>query len=595
MTGRTDGYAPIEDYAAIGDGRTVALVARDGSIDWLPVPRLNDPPVFSALLDAEVGGRFALAPVGQHEVERAYLPDTNVLRTTFTTPGGRVAVTDALTTQDGALLPWVELVRSVECERGEVELEWSVKPRFRYGLEETTLEARRDGFLACCHGSCLLVRAWDAGRPELAAGVVGGRFALGKGGRALLVAVAADREPIPFPPRDEVERRLAGTVGAWRRWADECYDGDWRDAVVRSALALKLLIQSPSGAVAAAPTTSLPERIGGDRNYDYRYAWIRDSAFTMDALARLGFREQLQGSLSWLLKATWGTHPRMQPFYELDGGVPRSRTELDLAGYRGARPVFTGNAAEGQAQLGNYGDLLETVHYYVGYGNALNREAGLRVAEVADFVCRVWQIEDAGIWELDERRHYTISKIGCWVALDRAQKLADAGEIPGANAPVWRKTAEHVRSFVEERCWSEAKRSYTLHADGDDLDAAVLLAARNRYCDPFLERLDSTLEAVRRELGDGPLVYRYSGQREVEGAFLACSFWLADALVRCGRRDEARALMDELVGLANDVGLYAEQLGADGRMLGNFPQALTHLSLINTAAAIAEDEVEEDE
>jgi GH15 family glucan-1,4-alpha-glucosidase len=587
------GYAPIEDYAAIGDGRTVALVAKDGSVDWLPVPRLDDPPVFWALLDAERGGRFTLAPVGPHEVERAYLDDSNVLRTTFTTESGRVAVTDALTTQDGALLPWVELVRSVECEAGDVELAWRVEPRFEHGEAETTLERRRDGFLARCLGSYLLIRTWDAGEARQVGGAVGARVTLAQGDRALLVAVMADREPIPLPRRAGVEKRLRGTVEAWRRWAADCYDGDWREAVVRSALALKLLIQAPTGAIAAAPTTSLPERVGGDRNYDYRFSWIRDSAFTIDALARLGFHEQLQGSLSWLLKATWGTHPRMQPFYRLEGGVARRCEQLDVPGYRGSRPVFKGNSAEGQAQLGNFGDLVETIHSYVRTGNTLDRETAIRVAEVADFVCRVWQNEDSGIWELDEQRHYTISKMGCWVALDRARRLAEAGEIPDANARRWHDAAEQVRAFVEERCWSEARRSYTFHAGSDELDAAVLLAARNRYCDPVLERLDSTLEAVRRELADGPLVYRYSGQQREEGAFAACSFWLADALVRCGRRDEARALMDELVALANDVGLYSEEIDPrGGGFLGNFPQALTHLSLINTAATIAETEEE---
>jgi GH15 family glucan-1,4-alpha-glucosidase len=309
---RRDGYAAIEDYAAIGDGRTVALVASDGSIDWLPVPGIVDPPVFGALLDPARSGRFALAPVGDYEVERSYVEDTNVLRTTYRTDGGEVTVTDALTTQ--------------------------------HGLTETTIEPRRDGFLASCRNRYLLLRSWDAGEVEQSAGAVGGRFSLSRSGSALLVAVMADREPIPFPPRAEVEARIEGTIAAWRRWADGCYDGDWRDAVVRSALALKLLIQAPTGAIAAAATTSLPERIGGDRNYDYRYAWIRDSAFALDALGRLGFREQVHGSLSWLVKASWGTHPRMQPFYELAGGVSRGYDELELAGYRGSRPVCKGNA-----------------------------------------------------------------------------------------------------------------------------------------------------------------------------------------------------------------------------------------------------------
>jgi GH15 family glucan-1,4-alpha-glucosidase len=464
---------------------------------------------------------------------------------------------------------------------------WTVAPRFESGLGETTIAPRRDGWIASCRNRSLLIRAWDAGEPQLARDALGARFAVGRGDSALLVAVMADREPIPFPPRAEVETRLRRSCEAWRRWVDEIYRGPWQEQVLRSILALKLLIQAPTGAIAAAATSSLPEAIGGSRNYDYRYCWIRDSTFTLDALARLRVREQVHGSLSWLLKASWATHPRMQPFYAFDGSVPRGYEELPLAGYRGSRPVAKGNTAEGQSQLGNYGDLLETIHYYVRNGNSLDRETGVRVAEVADYVCLVWRNEDSGIWELPEQRRYTLSKIGCWVALDRAQKLAEAGEIPADGAARWRETADEVQEWVERNCWSTEKRAYTFYAGTDDLDAAVLLSARNRYCDPFLDRLDSTLEAVRRELGDGPLVWRYSGQQHVEGAFLACSFWLADALLRCDRRDEAVALMDELVELANDVGLYAEQLGRDGHMLGNFPQALTHLSLVNTAAAIA--------
>jgi len=400
----------------------------------------------------------------------------------------------------------------------------------------------------------------------------------------------ADREPIPFPSRDEIEQRFDGTTEAWRRWSDGCYDGPWRDPVVRSALALKLLIQSSTGAIAAAATSSLPERIGGERNYDYRYSWIRDSALTMDALARLGFHEQLHGSLSWLLKATSGTHPRMEPFYAIDGGVPRTVDELPLHGYRGSKPVYKGNRAEGQSQLAYYGDLLETIALYVENGNALDHETSLRVAEVADFVCRIWENEDSGIWELDEQRGYTSSKMGCWVALDRAQWLAARGEIPNEHAPLWHETAERVHDHVERACWSESKRSYTFYAGTEDLDAAVLLAARTGYCDSSLDRLDSTIDAVLRELGDGPFVYRYSGQQEVEGAFLPCSFWVAAALAHCGRRDEARKLMDELVELANDVGLYAEEMDPASRgMLGNFPQALTHLALVNAAVSIEEE------
>ena len=587
---RVDGYAAIEDYAAIGDGRTVALVARDGAIDWLPVPKLDDAPVFSALLDADRGGRFTLAPVGEHDVERAYVRETNVLHTTYAVDGGRAVLTDALTMQDGGLVPWLELARRVECVKGELQLDWRVVPRFEYGLETTRVDRRRDGFLASCAGRNLLVRAWNAGDAAHTPDSVGARFTLSKGESALIVCVVADREPIPFPSREEVEERLDATVEAWRRWSDDCYDGPWREAVVRSALALKLLIQPTTGAIAAAATSSLPERIGGDRNYDYRFSWIRDSAFTMDALARLGFREQVHGSLSWLLKASFGTHPRMQPFYGLDGGVPREVTTLPLHGYRGSRPVQKGNRAEGQSQLADYGDLLETIALYVDNGNALDRETARRVAEVADFVCRVWENEDSGIWERDQQHDYTSSKMGCWVALDRAQRLGALGEIPNDHAARWRDTAQRVHDYIERECWSEAKRAYTFYAGTDELDASVLLAARTGYCDSSLDRLSSTIDAIVRELGDGPFVYRYSGQRDVEGAFLPCSFWVAAALAHVGRRDEARVLMDELVQLANDVGLFAEEMDPATRtMLGNFPQALTHLALINAAVTIEEE------
>jgi GH15 family glucan-1,4-alpha-glucosidase len=585
---RVDSYAAIEEYAAIGDGRTVALVARDGSIDWLPVPHLDDPPVFAAILDAAKGGRFALAPVEPFETGRSYVDQTNVLETRFRTDSGEVRVTDALTTQDGGLLPWVELARRIEGVKGEVELAWLVEPRFDYGLASTVVESHGDGFVASNGHRYLLIRSWDAGQPEQSADSVTGRFRIRKGECALLVVAMVEKEPIPFPQRHEVERRIDGSVEAWRRWVDDCYEGPWRDAVIRSALTLKLLIQAPTGAIAAAATSSLPERIGGDRNYDYRYSWIRDSAFALEALAGLGFREQVHGSLSWLLKATWPTHPRMHPFYSVDGGVPRDYERLDLHGYRGSKPVVKGNSAEGQSQLADYGDLLETIHLYVQNGNALDRETGIRLAEVADFVCRVWENTDSGIWELQNEQHYTVSKIGCWLALDRAQRLAAAGEIPRENVATWETTADLVREFVEEQCWSVKKQAYTFFAGTDDLDAAVLLGGHQGFFAQQLDRLHTTADAIMRELSAGPLLYRYTGQDQVEGAFLPCSFWLANALHRCGRAEEASRLMDQLVALANDVGLYAEEIDpATGHMLGNFPQALTHLALINAATVIA--------
>lgn len=586
---RVDGYAPIAAYAAIGDGRTVALVARDGSVDWLALPALDGVTVFGALLDVDRGGSFSLAPVEEFEVERRYVPDSNVLETTFTTESGIVTVADALTLQDGGQLSWVELVRRIRGVRGRVRLRHEIRPRFDFGREDLTIERRKDALLARGGDYVLAFRCWDAGEPTFSGEAIGGVLEAERGSDGLLVCSFVKDEPIPLPDRHEIEIRFDRTAEAWQRWLEfHTYEGDWQQAVERSALALKLLVYAPSGAIAAAPTTSLPERIGGDLNWDYRFAWIRDSAFTLDALGKLGYREQVHASLSWLLRASNGTHPRMEPFYRLDGSVPRLEAELDLAGYRGSRPVRKGNSASGQLQLGCYGDLLETIALYVRNGNTLDAETGIRLAEVADHVCRIWGNEDSGIWELQQTRHYTISKISCWVALDRALRLAAQGEAPDDHAEAWREEAGRIRAWIDERCWSEARQSYAFYAGGDDLDAALLLAVRVGYLPADDPRLLTTLDAIRRELGaGGPLLYRYTGQAAKEGAFLACSFWLVEALARAGRLDEARATMEELLALGNDVGLYSEEIDpASGEFLGNFPQGLTHLALINAAVAV---------
>jgi GH15 family glucan-1,4-alpha-glucosidase len=354
-------------------------------------------------------------------------------------------------------------------------------------------------------------------------------------------------------------------------------------------LALKLLIYTPSGAVAAAATTSLPERIGGELNWDYRFGWVRDTSLTLDALGELGYREQVHASLAWLLRASAHTHPRLVPFYALDGSRAREETQVDLIGYRGSRPVRRGNAAAGQLQLGCYGDLLETIRLYVRHGNTLDPATRSRVAEVADHVCLIWDRRDSGFWELDELRHYTISKIGCWVVLDRAIWLARHGEAPDDGVDGWRREAERIRAWVDDRCWSQARRSYTFYADDDELDAAVLLAVRLGYLGQDDPRTAATIDTVRRELSaGGPLLHRYSGQLGKEGAFLACSFWMVEALARTNRMEEARPVMEEALSLANDVGLYSEELDPEtGDFLGNVPQGLTHLALVNAAVAVA--------
>ena len=333
--------------------------------------------------------------------------------------------------QDGGLLPWFELARRIECVSGKARVTWRVEPRFDYGAETGAVSKRRGVPMFTSSRLQLAVLAFDGGEPEIEEGAVAGTIDMTRGDDGLLVLLGSGGEPTPVPPREEIDVRLRGTVDAWRRWTSGMdYDGEWRDEVVRSALALKLLVYAPSGAIAAAPTTSLPERIGGPRNFDYRYAWIRDASFSLDAFARLGLREQLHQSLSWLLDTTGRTHPRLAVFYGIDGSVPSNQSELGLRGYLGSTPVLVGNGAGGQLQLGAYGDFFDTVATYVSNGNTLDAETGVRLAEIADALCGIWRRPDSGIWELrGVERHYTTSKIGCWLAFDRAVWLAERGEI----------------------------------------------------------------------------------------------------------------------------------------------------------------------
>jgi GH15 family glucan-1,4-alpha-glucosidase len=589
MPGR---YLPLRDYAVIGDGRTVALIGRDGSIDWLCLPDLDSPSVFAAVLDAERGGRFTLHPREPHEARRRYLPDTNVLETTFTTPTGSVRLTDAMALPGEGLGPSRELVRRVEGVAGRVSMTWRAEPRFGYGSATTRIEMRGPYPVAVSGHDALAVCAWDAGTVHCDGTGVGADFEVREGARSTIALAAAHGEPLVFPGRDQTEARVEATVGFWRRWAGQLkYTGPWRDAVVRSALALKLLVFAPSGAIAAAATTSLPETIGGTRNWDYRYSWIRDSSFTLEALHQLGCHDEATSFFWWFMHATRITLPRIQVLYRLDGGPHAPERTLPLEGYRRSQPVRTGNGAAGQLQLDAYGELLDAVFVYVEAGYHFDRDTARDIARIADFVGEQWREPDSGIWEVRARpRHHTQSKAMCWVALDRAVRMASTGHLPAAHAARWAKEAAAIREFIDERCWSTTKQSYVWYADGADLDASVLLMAIMRYEPPDSARMQSTVDAIRRELASGPLLHRYTGDDGIaggEGAFVCCSFWLAEALAIAGRHDEAAALMHELVGLANDVGLYAEEIAPDTHdFLGNFPQGLVHLALISAAAAM---------
>ena len=597
---RTDGYAPIRDYALVGDGRTGALIARDGSVDWLCLPNFDSPSVFARVLDAERGGSFRLEPAVPFEAERCYRDDSNVLETTFRTAQGTVRLTDAMTlSDDQAISPMRELVRKAEGMAGTVPLRWSFDPRFGYGARRTRIERRSRHWFAASGCDALVLAICDAPDGIFANGIVTGEVALEQGRSALWSLAAAHAEPLVIPGRSDAERRLARTAAFWPTWASQIqYEGPWREAVVRSALVQKLLVFAPSGARVAAPTASLPEWIGGTRNWDYRYTWLRDACWSLDAGIRLGFHKGAHAFFWWLMQASRLTQPELQILYRVDGSPHAPERELPwLEGYRGSGPVRIGNGAARQLQLDVYGGVLEAIWLYVQKVGHIDGDTGKEIARIADWVAKHWRDPDSGIWEVRrEPTHFIQSKAFCWIALDRACRLAERGAIPDRSMR-WRAAADELRELIETQGWDEELGSYVRATDLREPDASLLTMPLLGYGDPKGERICSTIDTIERELRKGPFVYRYRGDDGVggqEGAFLTCSFWLVEALAHAGRLDRAHALMDELVGLANDVGLYSEEVDPHTHeFLGNFPQALTHLALVNAAVGIADEEAAE--
>lgn len=594
---REGGFVPIGSYGVLGDGRTVALVASDGRVDWWPVPQIDSPPIFAAILDPERGGHFTFAPSRPFRLVRRYVPETNVLETVYTVAGGQVKVLDALNSGAAGRLPWTELARRAECLDGEVEMTWHIVPGDRFRTAQPSVSHHGDvpvitvgdQMLAVVSG--MLDAAGEDGGAERGTGQdVSGRFTMKAGQRALVALIATDDEPLFIDSPAAIDARLDGTVSSWRRWAQGIeHPRRWAPEVQRSALALKSLLYETGGAIAAAATTSLPERIGGKKNYDYRFAWIRDSAFTVDAFLNLGLKEEVHSAVSWLLSALRQSAPDLAVFYTLEGGVPGREHELDVPGYRGSQPVRSGNGAAQQIQLGSYGDLFDMLGNYCEAGHVLDAGSADMLAGIADQCARDWKKKDSGIWELAKREHYTISKIGCWVALNRAAKMAHAGQLPGKEAERWEAEARAVKEWVEGHCWSESRQAYTFYAGTDELDAAVLLAGRTGF--DRGPKLATTIEAVLDELGDWPAVYRYSGMQAEEGAFIACTFWVISALAHNGQIERAASLMDEAVSLVSDLGLLSEQVDPASREhLGNIPQGLSHLALINAVHAIEQAE-----
>ncbi len=594
-----DDFPDIGDYALVGNCRTAALVSRDGAVEWMCLPTFANEAIFAAILDRRAG-HFALRPKGEYAATRRYVDDTNVLETTFKADGGTLRLTDCMTlpvARQPLLEPEHELLRRVECVEGEVTLEAAFAPREDYGRRPFAFANHRKlgwQFVGCPFGARLLTDV------ELREDRAGGRLvgeARLRAGDKRWFSFAYDQHEIGVVPPlgDEAQLRLDATIRWWKSWsAGTRYDGPYRDMVMRSALALKLMTCCTSGAVVAAPTTSLPEVAGGPRNWDYRFCWIRDSALVLHAFLSLGFVAEAEGFLEWLLHATRLTWQRFQVMYDIYGETKLDEKTLDyLGGYRGAKPVRIGNAAHDQLQLDIYGELLETIVQYVGAGGSLDRAESRMLGGVGRHVLRLWREPDQGIWETRAApRHHTFSKAMCWVALDRLRQLADRFPI-GLDRAHLERECDAIRAEIDEKGFDRERGAYVSYFGGHAADASLLLLARYGYAEPGSERMEGTYRFIDETLCDNGFVRRYredasyDGIRAHENAFAPCNFWAAEYLANAGHDARAKRLFEHLCRYANDVGLFAEEIAiGTGKPVGNFPQAFTHVSLISAATAL---------
>ncbi len=596
-------YKPIENYGIVGDMHSVALVGMDGSIDWLCFPHFDSPSIFAAILDDEKGGRFQISPTsGDFTRKQLYWPDTNVLITRFFSPEGVGEVTDYMPVgapENGH--GHQQLIRRVKVVRGVVTFRMECFPAFDYAREEHETEISDEGV---CFRSPRLSLGLTASVPlEQQGSGVAAEITLQEEQTAMFVLreIEAGAGCGLSLSEQEAEELLRQTVEYWRRWLSQCtYTGRWRERVYRSALALKLLTFEPTGAIVAAPTCSLPESLGGERNWDYRYTWIRDAAFTLYGLLRIGFTEEAAQFMGWLESRCQHSNPdgSLQLMYGIDGRSDLTEETLDhLDGYRGSRPVRIGNGAYDQLQLDIYGELMDAVYLYNKHGDPISYDLWTRLRVLINWVCDNWQQKDEGIWEIrGGQRHFVYSKLMCWVAIDRGLRLASKRSFP-ADRDRWLKVRDQIYEEIMERGWSAEREAFVQSYGDDTLDASNLIMPLVFFLSANDPRMLGTLDATNRSPKDGglvsnSLVYRYDvekspdGLKGEEGTFNLCSFWLVEALTRAGRVDEAQLIFERMLGYSNHLGLYAEEIGPGGEALGNFPQAFTHLTLISAAFSL---------
>jgi GH15 family glucan-1,4-alpha-glucosidase len=598
-----DGFRPIASYGLLSDCNSAALAGSDGSIDWLCLPRFDSPAVFARILDPDAG-HWSLRPAGEFTTERRYLPGTLVLETTFTTETGSVTLRDALAVAEGqrghdlGLDASHELLRSVEGASGTVELVMELAPRPEYGLVRPLFRQTDEGGRTFGGPNQIIVRA---GVPvQIEGSTMRASFTVSAGdevGFALRWAPLVADPPAPTAP-ERVAARIADTAEAWRSWESEhdIYEGPHRELVRLSSRVLKGLTYRPTGAIVAAPTTSLPETVAGERNWDYRYAWIRDASLTLQALYIGTCSDEAENFVSFMTSSAGGgagDEHSLQIMYGIGGEHDLTeRTLPHLRGWRDSAPVRVGNGAWNQTQLDVYGELLDALHLYHEQLGELHPEIQRFVADLADTAARRWQEKDSGMWEMrGEPRHHLSSKVLCWTALDRAVKLAPRlGE--HGKAEEWAAERDRIRDAVLERGWSEKKQAFAQSFDADELDAAQLLMPLVGFLPATDSRMRSTIEAIANELTQDGLVLRYLNEEGLnadgltgeEGTFVICSFWLVSCLARAGELERAEALFEQLAGYANDLGLLAEEIEVQNReLLGNFPQAFSHIGLITAA------------